>query len=156
MMAVTRGGLLTRRGALVALALGVAVLGAGTAIALQAILLAFQELAPVKSAREVARAIDASVPWDAPVFSIRRYDQPLPFYLGRTVEIVGYQGELQYGIARAPERWIPDLDAFRRIWEPLPQGAAVLSVEEHASLARTDLSMRKVFEDRRRVVVVRR
>lgn len=136
--------------------LGVAVLGCGTAIALQAVLLAFQELAPVKSAREIARAIDASVARDAPVFSIQRYDQPLPFYLGRTIGIVGYRGELDFGIGREPGRWIPDLDAFRRIWEELPQGAAVLSREQYEIVAKTELPMRKVFEDRRRTVVVRR
>jgi 4-amino-4-deoxy-L-arabinose transferase-like glycosyltransferase len=135
---------------------GAAFLGGATMLALQSILLAHQNLAPVKSAREVARAIDASVPQDAPVFSVRRYDQPLPFYLGRTVEIVAYRGELAYGMDRAPERAIPDVDAFRRIWNTVPQAAAVLSQETYAQEEARGLPMRKVFEDPRRVVVVRR
>jgi 4-amino-4-deoxy-L-arabinose transferase-like glycosyltransferase len=135
---------------------GVAVLGVASMIAFQALLLGYQEFAPVRSAREIARAIDANVPKDAPVFSFARYDQPLPFYLGRTVEVVAYHGELRYGQALAPEREIPDVDAFLQRWTGVEQAAAVMTEDEYELLRSRGFPMRRVHSDPRRVVVVRR
>ena len=135
---------------------GVAVLGVASMVAFQSLLLGFQELAPVRSAREIARAIDANVPKDAPVFAFARYDQPLPFYLGRTVEVVAYHGELEYGQALAPERDIPDIEAFLTRWKGADQAAAVMTEDEYDLLGSRGFPMRRVHSDPRRVVVVRR
>ncbi len=135
---------------------GVAALGVASMVAFQSLLLGYQELAPVRSAREIARAIDANVPKDAPVFTFARYDQPLPFYLGRTVEVVSYSGELRYGQALAPERDIPDIDAFLTRWTGAEQAAAVMTEDEFELLGTRRFPMRRVHADPRRVVVVRR
>ena len=135
---------------------GIAALATASMVALQALLLGFQELAPVRSAREIARAIDANVPKNAPVFEFARYDQPLPFYLGRTVEVVAYSGELRYGQKLAPERDIPDIDAFLTRWKGMDQAAAVMTENEHAMLLARGFPMRRIHSDARRVVVVRR
>ncbi len=41
---------------------------------------------------------------DAPLYSVGTYDQSLTFYLRRTVTLVGYRGELDYGLRKAPDR----------------------------------------------------
>jgi 4-amino-4-deoxy-L-arabinose transferase-like glycosyltransferase len=135
---------------------GAAWLGGGALLAFQILLLGYQSLAQVHSARDLARAIDAEVGRDAPVFSVNRYDQPLPFYLRRTVVLVRYRGELDFGLGQEPEKGIADLDTFQRAWLGQDQAAAVLSLADYRALSDQGLPMRTIYEDPRRVAVVRR
>jgi 4-amino-4-deoxy-L-arabinose transferase-like glycosyltransferase len=135
---------------------GAASLGGGALLAFQILLLGYQSLAQVHSARGLARAIDAEIGREAPVYSVNRYDQPLPFYLGRTVVLVHYRGELEYGLNEEPEKAIADLDTFQRVWLGQDQAAAVLSVADYRALSDQGLPMRAIYEDPRRVAVVRR
>ena len=63
----------------------------------------------------MARALPA-VPRDAPVYSVATYDQTLPFYWRRTVELVAYRGELDYGLRRDPGAEIPTVAQFVERW----------------------------------------
>lgn len=93
---------------------------------------------------------------DAPVFSVRSYDQTLPFYLRRNVTLVDYRDEFALGQSVEPERWVPTLDDFIARWQALPQAAAYMSRATRDELQQRGVPMRTVFEDRRRVVVTRR
>ena len=135
---------------------GAAWLGGGSLLAFQILLLGYQSLAPVHSSRELARAIDGAIGRDAPVFSVNRYDQPLPFYLRRTVVLVHSRGELAYGLDEEPEKGIADVDTFQRAWLGQDQAAAVLSVDDYRAFSKEGLPMRTIYEDPRRVAVVRR
>ncbi len=135
---------------------GVAWLGGGALLAFKVLLLGFQTLSPVQSARELARAIDAEVGREDPVYSVSRYDQPLPFYLGRTVVLVNYRGELEFGLGEEPLKGIRDLASFRDEWRAKEQAAAVFSTDDYRSMLASGLPMRVIHEDPRRVAVVRR
>ena len=50
------------------------------------------------------------------LYCVNGYLQPLPFYLRRTCTLVGYRGELDFGLQQEPARWIPDLAQFERRW----------------------------------------
>jgi len=58
-------------------------------------------LAPIYSGIDLAKALPPA-DREAPLYSVRTYDQSLTFYLQRTVMLVGYRGELDYGLRRAP------------------------------------------------------
>jgi 4-amino-4-deoxy-L-arabinose transferase-like glycosyltransferase len=135
---------------------GVACLGGGAALAFKVLLLGFQTLSPVQSAHELARAIDAEVGREAPVYSVSRYDQPLPFYLRRTVVLVNFRGELEFGLEQEPQRGIRDLESFRERWRSEEQAAAVFGTDDYRSMLATGLPMRVIYEDPRRVAVARR
>lgn len=106
--------------------------------------------------RRIANAIRAGIPADAPVYCVERYDQSLPFYLGRTVDLVGTRGELAFGLAEQPQREIGDLDTFAATWRNLDQAAALVPREERASLEKLGMPMRTLYEDARVVAVARR
>jgi 4-amino-4-deoxy-L-arabinose transferase-like glycosyltransferase len=135
---------------------GVAWLGGGAALAFKILLLGFQTLSPVQSARELASAIDAGVGREAPVYTVSRYDQPLPFYLRRTVVLVNYRGELAFGLEQEPQRGIADLETFKERWRSEAQAAAVFATDDYRAMLASGLPMRVIYEDPRRVGVVRR
>jgi len=89
------------------------------------------------------------------VFAVRAYDQTLPFYLRRPVILVDYRDEFDLGQKREPERWIPTVDGFVSRWLAEPRAAAYMTSPTLAELRRRGLAMRVVFEDPRRVVVVK-
>jgi 4-amino-4-deoxy-L-arabinose transferase-like glycosyltransferase len=133
-----------------------ALLSASSLLAFQLLLWGFQVLAPVHSSRCLADAIRSCTGDDVPVYSVNRYDQPLPFYLRRTVELVSERGELDYGLREEPDKAIPDLDTFRKIWSGKEQGVAVMSSDLYRALLESGLPMRLLHEDPRRVAVLRR
>lgn len=65
------------------------------------------------------------------VATYREYWQDLPVYLGRTVTVVDWKGELEYGISQAPEteRWMIGADEF---WKrcAMHQGNVFMLVKE--------------------------
>lgn len=76
-----------------------------------------------RSTREFALELRTLVAPGHVVYSYRDYFQDLPVYLGRTVDVVGYQGELAYGIEAEPDfsaRHFIDEPEFLRRWQ-LPQ-----------------------------------
>ncbi|HEU5399151.1 MAG TPA: glycosyltransferase family 39 protein [Gammaproteobacteria bacterium] len=117
------------------------VLGAGMFLATQTVSAGAQVLSPIYSQHSLALAI---APYDKPgqpFYSLNDYPQSLPFYLGRTMTIVAYQGELEFGIGREPRKWIPELDTFAAQWRSDPAAIAVMPPETYDKLAAEGLPM---------------
>ena len=110
----------------------------------------------LKSAALLAPILKREIPPDTPVFSVRAYDQTLPFYLGRQVVLVDYIDEFALGELQEPDRWIKTLDEFVARWQSLPQAAAYMERGTWMELQQRGLPMRIVFEDQRRVVVTKK
>jgi 4-amino-4-deoxy-L-arabinose transferase-like glycosyltransferase len=108
------------------------------------------------SSRRIAAAIRDAVPPDAPVYCVQHYDQPLPFYLGRTVDLVHERGELEYGLSQEPHREIQSVDGFVDTWQGLEQGAALLPRAVFLSMQQSGVPMRRIHEDPKYVAVARR
>ena len=53
---------------------------------------------------------------EVPFYSVDHFDPSLAFYLGRTLTLVSYRGELAPGIAAEPDRFVPTVEEFRRRW----------------------------------------
>ena len=109
----------------------------------------------LKSSAAIAAALRPVIASDTPVFAVRLYDHTLPFYLRRSVTLVDVQDEFEFGEAQEPERWIPTLDGFAQRWQQLPRAAAYLTRETLAELRARGLATQIVFEDPRRVVIVK-
>ena len=82
-------------------------LGVGWCLAVLLLVRTASLFAPIYSGIDLAAALPAAER-TAPLYSVRTYDQSLTFYLQRTVMLVGYRGELDYGLRRAPDREITD------------------------------------------------
>jgi 4-amino-4-deoxy-L-arabinose transferase-like glycosyltransferase len=133
----------------------VVVLGCATLAASQILVLGFQSLSRIYSSHELASAIETNCDRSVPVYVIDRYDQPLTFYLRRTVELVSVQGELAFGIADSPETEIADVEPFWELWRGPEQRVAVMRRSMYQSMVAAGVPARVVYEDPRRVAVAR-
>ncbi|MDR1279589.1 MAG: hypothetical protein LBK99_02050 [Opitutaceae bacterium] len=101
-----------------------------------ALFVAFSPLAEcfdVRGTKSIALALKPALRPGDEVFVLGAYPQDLPVYLGRTVSVVDYVGELEFGIRaesrRMASRFI-DGAAFRARWER--PGAAYAVLQRHA------------------------
>jgi 4-amino-4-deoxy-L-arabinose transferase-like glycosyltransferase len=111
-------------------------------------------VAPIYSGIDLANALPMAER-DAPLYSVRTYDQTLPFYLQRTVMLVGYRGELDYGLRRAPDREIADIDEFLKLWESQTRAFAVMDVRTFNDFKERGVPMRNIGQHVGRVLVAR-
>jgi 4-amino-4-deoxy-L-arabinose transferase-like glycosyltransferase len=130
-------------------------LGAGWCLAGLLVMRAASAVAPIYSGVAIARAFPA-VPRDAPLYSIATYDQTLPFYWGRTVTLVSYRGELDYGLKRDPGAEIPTVGEFVERWTEESSAFAVMEKPMFDELMSRGVPMREVARDAGRVLAARR
>lgn len=129
-----------------------AFLGVGWCLSGLLLMHAATAVAPVYSGVGLARALPKP---DAPVYSVGTYDQSLPFYWGRTVRLVAYRGELDFGLTRDPSAEVPDIDRFIDLWDAEARAYAVMDNKTFAELAQRHVPMREIAHDANRVLVAR-
>jgi 4-amino-4-deoxy-L-arabinose transferase-like glycosyltransferase len=129
-------------------------LGAGWCLAWLLLIRAAASVAPIYSGVALAAALPAA-DRDAPVYSVGTYDQSLTFYLRRTVTLVGYRGELDYGLRKEPGAEIADVAEFLRRWSSPTQAFAVMEKAMFNDLKSRGVPMRLVAQTVNRVLVAR-
>ena len=107
------------------------------------------------SGRSLARALNEHGAQHLPVFSVDTYDQTLPFYLKRTLQLVNYRGELDFGIALAPGNFIDDTATFARQWRASAEGLAVMEPGVFEDLTREHVPMTVIARDPHHIAVSR-
>jgi len=132
--------------AILALAFGALVAGSGA-------LLGHQHFGRFMSAKAIAAQIRPQVPAGVPFYSVRTYEQTLPFYLGRTLTLVDYEDELAFGIAQEPEKWVPSMAEFKQRWNSDADAFAVMDQTTYTELNASGLPMTLVARDARRIFV---
>jgi 4-amino-4-deoxy-L-arabinose transferase-like glycosyltransferase len=150
---IVSGAFVWARGARDATRAGV-FLGVGWCLAGLLLIRTTTLLAPIYSGIDLANALPPGS-GDAPLYSVRTYDQSLPFYLRRTVMLVGYRGELDYGLRKAPDGEIADLDEFLRLWESQTRAFAVMDKRTFNNFKERGVPMRNVGENVAHVLVAR-
>jgi 4-amino-4-deoxy-L-arabinose transferase-like glycosyltransferase len=123
------------------------------------VLTGHDELADTRSAAPLlARisAVDAPLRADVPFYTVKMYDQTLPYYLGRTVIQVQHEDELAMGIASEPQKAVPTVEEWRRRWDTDAQAYAIMQPDEFDILRADGVPMRELARDARRVIVSRR
>jgi 4-amino-4-deoxy-L-arabinose transferase-like glycosyltransferase len=129
-------------------------LGVGWCLAGLLLVRAAGLLAPIYSGVDLARALPPES-GDAPLYTVRTYDQTLPFYLRRTVTLVGYRGELDYGLRREPGGEIADVDEFLNLWGSQTRAFAVMDKRTFNDFKERGVPMRTVGENVAHVMVAR-
>ena len=142
---VRRGRDATRAGAF---------LGVGWCLAWLLLVRAAATVAPIYSGVSLAAALPAA-DRGAPLYSVGTYDQSLTFYLQRTVTLVAYRGELDYGLRQAPGAEIADVAEFLRRWSSPSRAFAVMEKTMFDDLRKRGVPMRVVAQDLTRVLVAR-
>jgi hypothetical protein len=109
----------------------------------------------LRSGKALAATIPMELIRSAPFYSVETYDQTVPFYIGRTMTLVDFRNEMDYGLSHEPQRGI-DTQEFIERWKKLDQGVAIMSNSAFSRLESAGLPMRLLGRDLRRVAVSRR
>lgn len=131
-------------------------LAAASIIGYQILFIAYSMVPPGLSARTLAMQVKPHVSPETELFSIGPFHNTLPFYLERTLQVVAYTGELQFGIDQAGEAAKLDLQRFRERWEPSLDAIAFFTPGQYRDLVEAKLPGRVLADDGRTVAVSRR
>ncbi|MGZ4968262.1 MAG: phospholipid carrier-dependent glycosyltransferase [Methylobacter sp.] len=117
----------------------------------------YQSISELRSSRQMADAIQAYIGNNSvEIYDVSRYDQSLPYYLGRTIKLVGFTGELEFGINQEPQKWINNAD-FLPLWLNSEQQAiSLLNQTTYDEWKQQQIPMRTIYENSRYIAVARR
>jgi 4-amino-4-deoxy-L-arabinose transferase-like glycosyltransferase len=113
------------------------------------------EMMPAKSTLALARDIAPYLTPATRIYAVQTYPQSLPFYLKRTLTLVDFQGELEFGLEREPQKALPSLDAFVRAWPGERDAIAIMKTDLYGNLAAAGLPMTLIARDAARIAVRR-
>ncbi len=92
-----------------------------------------------------------------PIYAVGRYEQALPFYLQRTVILVEFPDEMQFGLQQQPELWIPKREDFVAKWQAHQQAGepavAIMRDDVYDDLNKAGVAMRVIAQDPKRIIV---
>ena len=142
--------LLCARGRVVAAAGAVAT---SALIGFQIVTAGYDRLHPLASSWQIATEVKPLLAPDTPFYSVRMYEQALPFYLERTVTLVDYSDEFEYGLKQEPWRAIDSLPAFEQRWREAPEAFALMQHGLYEKLRADGLPMTIVASDPKSVIV---
>jgi 4-amino-4-deoxy-L-arabinose transferase-like glycosyltransferase len=87
------------------------------------------------------------------LYSVRHYDQTVPFYIGRTLRLVDYFDEFETGLNAEPGMNFPMLGQFIADWMRPGDALAIMQPGTFETLQYIGLPMQVIHEDPRRVLV---
>src|SRR5215469_6004923 len=130
----------------------VAVLGAS--LAWQFLMCEYTVIPPSRSARDLARAVQPFVSAHTPLYSVGQYRETLSPYLGRTFQLVDYEGELRFGLDQEPHRRM-SIEQFAARWSAGGPAVAFFDPDVWDTWRRRGLPGRVVAADNYTVAVSR-
>ena len=147
------GAAATWRGSVPNSARGAWVVVASAMLAWQSLLSAFAEL-PERSSHRLVLAVRPLIQTDTELFSIGQYRETLSPYLGRTLTLVDFQGELAFGIEQEPAGELSRA-AFLARWNAARSAVAFISPRILDEWRQLGLQGRVIGADHDTVVISR-
>jgi hypothetical protein len=92
---------------------------------------------------------------NATLYSVGTFDHTLPFYLKRTLTLVKYRDEFDFGLQQEPRLGIPTIKEFETRWRQDKAPFALLLPDLYDNLRAAGLPMEIIARDERRVFVRR-
>ncbi len=108
---------------------------------------------PRQSDQAAARLMAPYVKPSTRLYSVKTYDQSLPFYLGRTLRLVAYMDEFETGIKAEPGIALEKLEDFPPDWLRPGDAVAIIQPGTFEELQRQGLPMEVIHQDPKRVLV---
>lgn len=158
----TAAGLLLSAGALFAatwalrrypVQIVVAMAGLGALASLSVLIYGSDALRATRSGYDLAQGMAPYVSPATRLYSVGDYQQSLPFYLRRTMTLVDYRGELDFGLTQEPALGIDDLEDFARAWNSPSQAVAVMSETTYHDLLDKGLPMHLIAQQHKLIAV---
>jgi hypothetical protein len=124
----------------------------------QALMLGHEPFGREKAGVGHLAALRAEITPETPIYGVELYEYALPFYLGRTLIMVGKAEDgMRLGLQQEPTLWKPTLDRFISVWVADRargrKAVAFMRPEMYASLRERGVPMRVIGQDPRRVIV---
>jgi 4-amino-4-deoxy-L-arabinose transferase-like glycosyltransferase len=129
---------------------------AGSVLAFQALMMAYSNFPPVRTSKGLVEAARPSIHPETQLFSVNQYRQGVAPYLGRTLRMVMFRGELAFGIEQESAGFIPTLEQFIEQWRVATDAVAFVDPATFEHLRAQDVPMRLLAQDGRSVVVARK
>ena len=133
--------------------LAISVVTLGTILTIDCIEDAYEELSPRQSGRAVAEKMRPWLDRRPRIYSVKHYEQSVPFYIGRTVTLVEYTDEFAPGLEAEPGKDIPKLAGFAADWLRPGEALAIMQPDLLKEFRAQGLPMQVLHEDPRRVLV---
>ena len=111
---------------------------------------------PHPSAKNLVDAMRAHVGAGTELFSVGQYRQTVAPYLARTLRLVDYRGDLDFGLGQEVPDAEMSIDQFIQRWAGLQDGVAVIATAHYAQLAPRLAPFVILAQDRHSVVIERR
>jgi 4-amino-4-deoxy-L-arabinose transferase-like glycosyltransferase len=127
---------------------------AAASLAWQFLLTAYALTPPARSARELVSEVRPLIGPQTELYSVGQYRETISPYLGRTLQLAGYEGELQFGLSEEPQRRM-SLAEFASRWSAERSAVAFFDPEVWDSWRRRGLPGRVVAADSHTVAVSR-
>lgn len=148
LLAIGAARLLLRRGVLAS----VAVYALGMYLGFTVALIGHETIGGPASGADLAPAIHQRLTPGMKLYGVNMLDHTLPFYLRHPLSMVGEADELSFGVSVEPERWLPDVAAFEKVWKQGGPAMAVMTPKTYLELS-PHMPLYVVASDWRRVVV---
>lgn len=133
------------------------VLAATSFVSGQVLMLGHEPLGRYKAGVGHVAAIAAELTPQTPIYLVGLYEQSLPFYLRRTLILVGHADEMAFGLKHEPQLWLPSVEAFIEKWQAGHingrKAVAILHPNIFSALQKRDVPMRIIAQDPRRIIV---
>jgi len=128
-------------------------LAGGGLLLVQLVMTGHETLSPSFSTAHLAGAIRPLLDADTPFYSVHTYEHTLPFYIKRTVTLVDYSDEFEFGLEQEPALEIPTLEGFEARWRNDRKALAIMGPDVYYKLTGRGLPMHLLAADARRVIV---
>lgn len=119
----------------------------------------YQSISELRSSKTMAEAIQSYIDKNGKdsvaIYDVNRYDQSLPYYLGRTINLVGFTGELEFGINQEPQKWLSEAD-FLPLWLNSEQAISVINQSTYELWQQQKIPMHTIYQNSRYIAVTRR
>jgi hypothetical protein len=128
----------------------------GCVLSFQALMMAYSYFPPARNSKGLVAVARPSIGPQTQLFSVNQYRQGVAPYLGRTLRMVMYRGELAFGLDQQGAGFIPTLEQFIEEWRVAKDAVAFVDPATFEDLRARDVPMRLVTQDGRSVVVARK
>jgi 4-amino-4-deoxy-L-arabinose transferase-like glycosyltransferase len=146
------GAWLGRRGAVLGAA---AAAGLGGLLLAQSGLLAADYLPRMRAVVDLAQQLRPQLTDATRLYCVNGYLQPIPFYLQRPCTLVGYRGELDFGLRQEPGLALADVRQFAPEWLRQTDALAIVRPEDYQELEALGAPMRVIYTAPSFVAVIR-
>jgi len=134
---------------------GAACAAVGTLLLVQSVLLAADRLPKRQAVQTLTQQLRPWMGRYQHFYCVDQYLQTLPFELQRTCALVGYRGELDFGLTLEPWRGIADLSQFLPAWRRQSSALALLRPADYHRLEALGAPMHVIYTAPSFVAVVR-